>query len=112
MTSRPATRQDFLDYYGQYFPYSALARIVESDEGRVIFGLAKQYGYWVAFYDSELDEKTHKKLIIQCFKELSAMMQVRTIPIFAQFEKGKTKDSFLRHFNFEKITDELYQWQH
>lgn len=109
MTSRPATEKDIKAFYGSV-PGAMIARIVETRKGKVVFGLLRHPGYMIAFYDSELDERTHKKLIIQCFRELLALMKMRTVPIYAVVCE-KTKDSFLHHFNFHQITDELYQWQ-
>ena len=105
----PATKQIIQEWYGDY-PLTIEAKTVELPEGRAIFGLIRQPGFYVAFYDTTLDVTTHKKLLITCYRILRDMMKTKTIPIYAQ-RSDETKESFMRHFNFKPVTDELYRWQ-
>jgi len=109
----PATAKLIEDYYGKQIPQSVRAYVAIADDQ--VLGIA---GFYVTatrlimFSELKDELKCNKRIIIRGMRKMRQIAREMKLPIHAVAQKElPTAPSFLEHFGFVKIGQELYEWQ-
>lgn len=105
-----ATREHILNMYGSVPSTVRAISILDENGVHCVAGIYLSESRWVMF--AKLDDvmKTNKRSIIQGWKKLIQMVGGKEI--YAVKDKNlETSESFIRHFGFKQLIDEVYVWK-
>lgn len=113
MNVRQATREDFESFFGVPPAMSFYGVVVENDEEIVGFGgVAHTAIGSLAFMDSKVEAREHKRALVLAARKLLEMMEQRGRFILAAPENTRQAPAFLQRLGFEPSSaNGWYKWQ-
>lgn len=99
-------------FYGQ--TPKRTSRAIVAVEGERVLGVAGVYqdgARMVAFTEMSDEIRANKRLIVRGYRMLKPLLEAG-LPIYALADRCvEGSEVLLRHFGFERVCDEVYQWQ-